>query len=234
MQERTLNPAEFDTFAETYDSDVQHSLYGLKPDYFTNVKANFIIDLVNRHIGASTELDALDVGCGIGNYHSRLGECFRTLTGTDVSQASLNLAAARNEQIGYHHYDGQRLPFVERSFDVVFTICVMHHVPPAQWTDFASEMKRVLRPGGLALVFEHNPTNRLTRRIVDRCEFDRDAVLLKRRKTEALLVEAGLKNVRSRCILSIPSVGAWTRNLDYMVGRLGLGAQYVATAEAPC
>jgi SAM-dependent methyltransferase len=234
MQERVLNQAEFDRFAETYDSDVQRSLYGLKPDYFTMVKANFIIDLVNRHFGANAELDALDVGCGIGNYHSRLGEHFKTLVGTDVSQASLGLAATRNERIGYYHYDGQRLPFPERSFDVVFTICVMHHVPPAQWADFASEIKRVLRPGGLALVFEHNPANRLTRRIVDRCEFDRDAVLLRRSRTETLLMEAGLKNVRSRCILSIPSFGAWTRNLDLMVGRLGLGAQYVATAEAAC
>jgi ubiquinone/menaquinone biosynthesis C-methylase UbiE len=234
MHERTLRQAEFDAFAETYDSDVQHSLYGLKPDYFTKVKADFIIDLVNRHFGTRSGLEALDVGCGIGNYHAHLGSRFETLRGVDVSQASLRRAAAKNGHISYHHYDGHRLPFEDQTFQIAFTICVMHHVTPAQWGNFASEMKRVLQPGGLALVFEHNPANPLTRRIVNRCEFDRDAVLLSRSKAEKLLAEAGLKNVRSRCILSIPSTGAWTRNLDFMIGRLGLGAQYVVSAEAAC
>lgn len=231
MQERTLGEAEFDAFADTYDSDVRHSLYGLKPDYFTRVKADFIVDLVNRRFGSSAELEALDVGCGIGNYHARLGGRFRALAGVDVSQASLSRAAARNGHVDYRHYDGRRLPFENQSFDLVFTICVMHHVPPAQWPAFASEMRRVLKPGGLALVFEHNPANPLTRRIVDRCEFDIDAVLLRRGETETLLAEAGLTNVRSRCILSIPSFGARTRELDFTIGRLGLGAQYVAMAE---
>lgn len=232
MQDRTLGDAEFDAFAETYDSDVRHSLYGLKPDYFTKVKAGFTIDLVDRHFGASAEVDALDIGCGIGNYHALLGRRFRTLTGTDVSRASLGRAAARNAGVDYRHYDGQRLPAPDQSFDVAFAICVMHHVPPRQWGSFAAEMKRVLKPGGLALVFEHNPANPLTRRIVDRCEFDRDAVLLGRRSTEQLLREAGLKHVRSRCILSVPSIGGRTRDIDLALGRLGLGAQYLATAEA--
>jgi SAM-dependent methyltransferase len=232
MQERAREEAEFDAFAETYDSDVQHSLYGLKPDYFTKVKAHFMIDLVNRHFGTQRDLDALDVGCGIGNYHARLGGRFQRLTGADVSQASLRRAAARNGGVAYHHYDGRRLPYPDQSFDVVFTICVMHHVPPDQWGTFVLEMQRVLKSGGLALVFEHNPANPLTRRIVNRCEFDRDAVLLSVNETENLLAQAGLKNVRSRCILSMPSIGPRTRRLDFSVGRLGLGAQYVVTAEA--
>jgi len=235
MPEQARGQAEFDAFAETYDSDVQHSLYGLKPDYFTKVKADFTIDLVNAYFGVRSDLDALDVGCGIGNCHPHLGDRFRTLAGTDVSQASLNRAAARNDRVCYRHYHGRRLPFVDQSFDVVFATCVMHHVPPVRWDAFVAEMKRVLRVGGLALIFEHNPANPLTRKIVDRCEFDRDAVLLRRSEAEALLVDAGLENVRSRCILSIPSVGARTRRLDYMIGRLGLGAQYVAMAlKAPC
>ena len=39
-------------------------------------------------------------------------------------------------------------------------------------------MRRVVRPGGLLCIIEHNPFNPLTRLAVVRCEFDRDAVLL--------------------------------------------------------
>ena len=64
------------------------------------------------------------------------------------------------------------------SFDVVFAMCVWHHIPPNQWTNFISELSRVLSQEGLLLVYEHNPLNPLTRRVVSRCAFDKDAVLL--------------------------------------------------------
>jgi hypothetical protein len=56
-------------------------------------------------------------------------------------------------------------------------VCVMHHVPLPQWTSFA------LRTGGLALAFGHNPYNPATQYIVKTCDIDKDAVLLRRRKT---------------------------------------------------
>jgi hypothetical protein len=104
----------------------------------------------------------------------------------------------------------------------------MHHVPPAQWANFAAEMKRVVRTGGLVVVFEHNPLNPLTRRAVSNCEFDDDAVLLGQGQMRRLLAGAQLRDVRSCSILSIPSIGPVTRTIDLMLGRLGLGAQYFA------
>lgn len=234
MQDHAVLKVDFDHHADTYRNEVQDSLYGLKPDYFTAVKAEFLVDAVHAHFGSGADVSALDVGCGIGVYHQQLQGRFASLTGTDISSASLDRAAERHPDVDYKLYDGHRLPFDEHSFDVVFTVCVMHHVPPAQWRGFTSEMKRVLRPRGLAMVFEHNPANPLTLKIVDRCEFDRDAVLLRRRQTEQLLAEAGLGSVRSRCILSLPSFGPRTRKLDLMAGRLGLGAQYMAIGEAGC
>ena len=57
-------------------------------------------------------------------------------------------------------------------------------------------MARVLRPGGIAAIFEHNPLNPLTRRVVSNCVFDEDAVLLRRRRARGLLRQAGLVPVR--------------------------------------
>jgi SAM-dependent methyltransferase len=230
----STQPAQFDAYAASYDEEVNRSLAftGLKVDYFTRVKTAYLLDLLRQHFGELRGLHLLDVGCGIGNCHAELAPQVGSLSGVDISQASVDQAAARNGAVSYQSYDGATLPHANQGFDAVFTICVMHHVPPGQWAHFASEMKRVLKPGGMAIVFEHNPLNPLTRRVVSNCEFDEDAVLLRQAKVRNLLLGAGLKQVRSRAILSIPTKGPLTRRLDLALGRLGLGAQYLASGVA--
>lgn len=234
MTEQNTPRAQFDAYAASYDDEVNRSLAftGLKVDYFTRVKTAYLRDLLRAHFGASDSLDCLDVGCGTGNCHAELAPHVGTLTGTDISAASVAEAQARHPCLSYVPYDGHALPFADGGFDAVFTICVMHHVPPADWPAFAAELKRVTRPGGLAVVFEHNPFNPLTRRVVSNCEFDADAVLLRPGQTRALMEGAGFRQVASRAILSVPSRGAWSRRVDLALGRIGLGAQYYATGVA--
>ena len=222
--------AQFDAYAGSYEEEVNRSLafLGLKVDYFTRVKAAYLIDRLAGHFGETRSLKLLDIGCGVGAGHSAIQGQLGALCGTDVSRDCLAQAARRNPWASYRGYDGVRLPYADGEFDTAVTICVMHHVPPAQWQAFAAEMKRVVRPGGLALVFEHNPLNPLTRRVVSNCEFDADAVLLPQRRTRALLADAGFRDIASRAILSIPSFGRTTRKLDLAIGRLALGAQYLA------
>lgn len=106
------------------------------------------------------------------------------------------------------------------------TICVMHHVLPADWRDFVAKLRQVTRPGGLVCVIEHNPLNPLTRIAVARCAFDRDAVLLRAAQTEQLLTEAGLSDVATRYFLFLPMMSPLTRRIERRLGRLPLGAQY--------
>lgn len=225
--------AEFDQFADRYEDIVNKSL-GLMPfkvDYFTRVKAAYFLALLRRHFGATAGLSVLDIGCGTGNLHALIDAELGALSGVDLSASSLERASAANPGVDYVHYDGTRLPYADASFDAAITVCVMHHVPPAQWPAFAAEMRRVVRPGGIAAVFEHNPRNFLTRRTVDRCELDADAVLLPMANTRSLLAGAGFGQVTIRSILSIPSFGPLSRRLDLVLGRLGLGAQYFAVAQ---
>src|SRR5437588_7354869 len=90
-------------------------------------------------------------------------------------------------------------------------ICVLHHVPPPQWVGFLCEMRRVVRPGGLVCLIEHNPFNPLTRLAVARCEFDRDAVLLRAGRMQALMVDAGLHDAESHYFLMLPSASPLAR-----------------------
>jgi SAM-dependent methyltransferase len=136
------------------------------------------------------------------------------------------MAARSNPKGRYQSYSGEALPFSESAFDVVFAICVMHHVPPPGWGRFVQEMQRVTRPGGLTVVFEHNPKNPLTRRAVNRCPFDADAVLLPLRTTRALFEQAQLEVVERRYILFFPWQTRIFQWMEHRLRGLPLGGQY--------
>lgn len=223
----------FDGFSDRYSHAVNEavSFSGLSVDYFTRVKANYLVEAATAHFGETGTRDVLDVGCGVGNYHSLIKQRVGKLHGVDVSNASIQTARANHPEVEYAAYDGVSLPYEDEAFDLAFTICVVHHVPAENWPGFFREMHRVLRPGGMAVVFEHNPRNPLTMRAVNRCPFDADAVLLRSGKTKSLFALTGFQKVRSRYILSVPAGNQALRRIDGVFSPLGLGAQYFVTAR---
>lgn len=233
QQKRTAET--FDAVSGGYAGEVDRAIAftGLGVDFVTRVKADYIALLARRHFGSTRNLRLLDVGCGIGNFHPLLSRDFGSIAGVDVSAESIEVAGRRNPAVSYRHYDGGRLPHDDASFDVAMTVCVMHHVPPADWPGFAAEMHRVVRPGGVAMVFEHNPLNPVTRRAVNNCPFDADAVLLSRGRTRALLQQAGFGSVEVRTILSVPPWNGALLALDRGLGLLPFGAQYYAIGVRP-
>ena len=234
MSEQGQKNAEFDAYSRAYDQAVNESIAftGLSVDYFTRVKADYLIDLIADHSGDPKKVSVLDVGCGVGNYHKLIVDRVGMVTGVDVSESCIEVAKKHNPQVNYQAYEGERLPFPDATFDVAFTVCVMHHVPPAQWPLFTTEMKRVLKPGGMVAVFEHNPRNPLTQRIVSNCVFDKTAVLLPYQTTRKLVEGAGFRDIVDRSIINILPSGRLLRSLDLGLGRLRLGAQYFVKATA--
>jgi SAM-dependent methyltransferase len=220
--------SDFDAYHQSYRAEVEQALplAGMDLDRFTAPKAAHLVDLARRRLGPPHELTALDVGCGTGETDRLLAGAFGSLHGADISEGLLEQARAANPDVEYRHHQPERLPYDDAVFDLTFCINVMHHVPPAEWSGFVGELRRVTRPGGLAAVFEHNPLNPVTRRVVSRCAFDADAVLLRRRDTERLLEEAGLAPVEGRYILFVPVGAAWARAVERPLRWIPLGAQY--------
>lgn len=223
----------FDEHAGRYSETIDQTLgrFGASHDFFTRHKATLIERMLASRGRVQAEIDLLDVGCGIANIHSLIGPSFRSVMGVDVSTASIREAALRFPEHSYRSYDGETLPLPDHSVDMTMAICVFHHVPPTMWLRLASEMLRVLRPGGLALVIEHNPYNPVTRRIVSSCPIDRDAVLLPRSTTVDLFRRAGAVKVEARSILSVPPKTNALMWLDNILGILPLGAQYWCLAS---
>ena len=100
----------------------------------------------------------LEVGCGIavdGRFLSENGVDYQAV---DLSLQSLKLADEHFHQNDlrrrFANADATRLPFQDGTFDVVFSIGVLHHVPDTQAA--CREVARVLRPGGELRVMFYN------------------------------------------------------------------------------
>jgi SAM-dependent methyltransferase len=229
-----VQPAEFDAYSRSYNEAVNSALAftGMKVDFFTRVKMDYLVDIIERMRPAGGAADVLDIGCGVGNGHPLLADRIGRLTGIDVSQSCIERARERNPWVEYMTYDGIDLPFGDGRFDVVFAVSVFHHVPLADRPALALAIRRILRPAGVFAIFEHNPRNPLTMRVVNNCEFDKGAILLDRRDSEALMASAGFGDIATRFILTVPAIGPALRALDRLFAALPIGAQYYTIGRA--
>jgi ubiquinone/menaquinone biosynthesis C-methylase UbiE len=226
---------DFDDVAGDYEDKINAALSfgGREHAFYIDIKREHILRLARGHFADIGSIDVLDLGCGLGAYHAGLEGKFRELHGIDVSAHSVEQAAKRHPFVRYATFDGERLPYDDGEFSLAFTVCVMHHVPPPKWTAFVTEMHRVIKPGGLALVFEHNPYNPATQYIVKTCDIDKDAVLLRPGRLRGLFAHAGFDDVHTRTIISVPPAGSFLTGLDAMLGHLPFGAQYYLSGLKP-
>lgn len=224
---------DFNKFSETYKNELEKSIKfsGQSAEFYTEIKAQHILRLTNKFKGKLNELNVLDFGCGIGHTDNFLAHKFGCLTGVDIANDAVEKAIKLNPSVIYKTYDGSKLPFKDNTFDIVFTICVVHHLSVKQRDHFIYEIKRVLKTDGLMMIFEHNPLNILTRYAVSNCSFDRDAVLINKSELKALLLRNELVVTDESYIIFFPFKGMFFRSIEIGLNRLPLGAQYYVVAK---
>jgi SAM-dependent methyltransferase len=198
---------------------------------------------LRQHIGRLWGMD-LSLGClaqlGRSSHPSRPGrpsefsQAGQGAARTAAAEAGTRARARAGDPYGLVAGDGQHAPFAGGSFDLVFAVCLLHHVPPGGRRDaVVAEMARLARPGGLVAIWEHNPWNPLTRHVVARCPFDRDATLLSLAETRRLLRRAGLSRIESRYGLFFPWRGSAWRRAERLLAQVPLGAQFAALGSKP-
>jgi SAM-dependent methyltransferase len=226
----------FDDYIETYKKEIQESInfIGQDVDFFIELKADLLTGLAEKNLKDTNNIKMLDIGSGVGLVDRYLKKRFRNLQGVDVEAGVVEKAKNNNPEIVYSLYDGVRLPFEDNTFDMTFAVNVVHHVPPQNWQNFVNEMHRVLKPGGIAAVFEHNPVNPLTRIAVARCEFDRDAVLLNHSEIISLFNSSGFEITEDKYIVFFPFKAKLFRGLEKMLSWFPLGAQHYAAGRKKC
>lgn len=242
-----IEPTDFDQFAQNYHEVLSAQLKssGFAADYFATQKARITLAETPLRSESRVPLRLLDVGCGNGMLDSLLlAEMARKIQageetaglqidGVEVSRKSVVEAQARQLPFtSFQEFDGQHIPFEAETFDIIIFCVVMHHVPLDVREPLLRECRRVLKPGGVLFVFEHNPLNPMTQYIVKRCPFDADAILLRSGVAVALLKRSGFRVLNKRFINFFPNwrVFHQLRLLENRLGRLPFGAQYYLRA----
>ena len=96
----------------------------------------------------------LDVGCGDGGVARLLRERVGEVVAVDVERSP---HWDESSGIAFQVADGEALPFEDASFDLVHSKDSLHHMTSPQRA--LAEYRRVLRPGGTALIVEANRMN---------------------------------------------------------------------------
>lgn len=163
--------AEIDRVRREYaarDSDVQwddweHNIYHPRHPMgalFLAHHSAVLVRALNQLAVNLGDKRVLDVGCGRGYFLRllvELGADPSRLTGVDLSAQRIDAAARTNSVISWLHTDdGTQLPFDDQSFDLVAQSVVFSSVIDADvQRALATEMSRVLTPGGYILWRDH-------------------------------------------------------------------------------
>ncbi len=104
---------------------------------------------------------ALDVACGTGNTAIPLARRGAIVTGVDIATNLLaqarERASAENLSVQFDEGDAEQLPYADASFDAVTTMFGAMFAPRPELV--ASELARVLKPGGLLAMANWNPAS---------------------------------------------------------------------------
>lgn len=91
------------------------------------------------------DIDILEIGSGTGWQARQLSEKEYTIEAID-----LETSVYREDELWpITRYDGNTIPFPDEHFDVLLSSNVLEHIPHLE--EFHSEMKRVLKPAGIAI-----------------------------------------------------------------------------------
>ncbi len=218
---------QFDQFAGNYEQVLDRTVAasGENSAYFAEYKARYL----SRVLSPAFSGKALDFGCGVGLLSRFLNKCLPGLRvdGFDVSHDSISRIDDNLKSQG--HFTSTAADLGD-DYRLIVVANVMHHILPRERQQVVQELAERLVPGGILAIFEHNPTNPVTRWIVNHCPFDDDAILLPTAEASAYLCHAKLRVMHRDYIVFMPRFLALLRPLEPWLAWLPLGAQYAILA----
>lgn len=163
LAETKPNPAEVLRRSEYHERFLQLTLAARSDELARRMleqEWKYLSALLPVPVGSAS---VLDLACGSGLHSLAWAERGARITGIDFDQSLLE-ASRRRLRMGAPNSpvpawvsgDATSMPFRTGSFDVVFCNSLLEHVPA--WERVVHESARVLKPGGLYVVYTTNRT----------------------------------------------------------------------------
>ncbi len=224
-----MSNLEIENYRDWYLQSLELSvkITGKTPGFFAKRKVEHLIEEAQKYFGSIDDKIVLDIGCGIGLVDSYLKSRFSRIVGVDICREAIRAAYIENPDLSYNWYSGEVLPYPQDYFDISFAINVIHHVSSPKWQYFISEMRRVTKKGGLCFIFDLNLFNPITRLIVSRCTYDKDANLISAHQVKELFHKCSFNSIKSKSIIYFPFDMLFFKKLENILSVfLPFGTQY--------
>ncbi len=221
----TPKKVDFNEYAEDYEGILENDLqfFGEESGYFAEYKVRIVHETSTRNTQ-----NILEYGCGIGMNLGFFKKYFpqSNLHGCDISQKSIEIASIKNKEVDFFIIDDETIRDKNGKYDLIFVSCVFHHIAPELRKNSIKKIKDLLKEGGELYIFEHNPYNPITRKIVRECVWDKDAVLLSLKETITLMKSEGFEITYKKYSLFFPASLSFLRPIEKFLGGIPLGGQY--------
>jgi cyclopropane fatty-acyl-phospholipid synthase-like methyltransferase len=143
-----------DLLDQVWGENLHHGYWNDASDDATLAEAgNRLTDKLSGLLTVKPGERLLDIGCGVGHPAMRLaGEHEIDVVGVSISRQQVQRANERaasaglGDRLSFQYADAMDLPFPDESFDLVWALESLHHMPD-RW-QVVRQAARVLRPGG--------------------------------------------------------------------------------------
>jgi len=134
----------FDERAKDWDSDPKKV-----------ERARVVADAIRNTVSLSTDMNALEIGCGTGLLSFALQEDLGQITLADTSQGMLDVLSEKIASTGVTsmhpvRFDLSTDSLPEEKYDITYSLLVLHHIRDAK--GILSKFYAVLKPNGYLIV----------------------------------------------------------------------------------
>jgi len=135
------------------DEHIKVNSFDRHPGEWTDQNFRFHLDFFKPYVHGN----ALDFGCGQGQFAHKVRPWCLSVQGIDVCAAAIDRACASYPDVKFLLQDDDRLPYADCSFDTVFALDVFEHILDLETV--LAQLNRVLKKQGNLLI----ATSELTR-----------------------------------------------------------------------
>ncbi len=129
----------------------------VKDKNYSDARGIYRISSITKYIKSWDKISPtfyLDIGSFKGDITEAVGKHFNLnkfqIHGIDIKEYT------HNDNFIFTKYDGITIPYNHESFDLVTCFMVLHHVPKENLNSLLKEIFRVMKPGGVLIIREHD------------------------------------------------------------------------------